>query len=79
MPTPGSGAGTTSYTVTGLAAGTNYFFRVRAVKGNIKGVPSNGGLARAGATIPMPTKTERLKAAGSRASGARRRVRRWTR
>ena len=55
-----SGAGTTSYTVTGLSPWISYAFRVRAVKGAVKGLPSassmrvrpTGSGPPAGLTVP---------------------------
>ena len=57
---PGSGAGTTTYTVTGLSPWISYAFRVRAVKGAVKGLPSassprvrpTGSGPPAGLTVP---------------------------
>ena len=56
---PGSGAGTTMYTVTGLSPGLTYAFQVRAVKGTLKGVPSistrvrpTGSVAPGTLTVP---------------------------
>ena len=46
----GSGAGTTSHTVTGLTAGTEYTFEVRAVNGE-----GNGAEASVTATLLAPT------------------------
>ena len=62
---PGSGPRTTSHRVTGLTAGADYSFRLRAVKGAIKGLPSGGALARAGAVVPLPEKADLLSATGS--------------
>ncbi len=41
----GSGAGTTSYTVTGLTAGTSYDFRIRASIGTVSGAASDTVMA----------------------------------
>ena len=56
---PGSGAGTTTYTVTGLSPGLTYAFQLRAVKGTLKGVPSistrvrpTGSVAPGTLTVP---------------------------
>ena len=62
---PGSGPRTTSHRVTGLTAGADYTFRLRAVKGAVKGLPSGAGMARAGAVVPLPEKADLLSATAS--------------
>ena len=66
---PGSGPRTTSHRVTGLTAGADYTFRLRAVKGAVKGLPSGGAMARAGAVVPLPEKADLLSATGSTSGG----------
>ena len=62
---PGSGPRTTSHRVTGLTEGVSYTFRLRAVKGAVKGLPSGGGMATAGAVVPLPEKADLLSATAS--------------
>ncbi|MYG64965.1 MAG: fibronectin type III domain-containing protein, partial [Synechococcus sp. SB0675_bin_7] len=50
----GSGASTTSHTVTGLSNNIVYAFRIRAVAGNVDGVPSDGVVVRP--LAPPPAK-----------------------
>ncbi|MDE2914099.1 MAG: fibronectin type III domain-containing protein [Paracoccaceae bacterium] len=53
-PIPGSGAATTGYTVTGLTPGVLHSFRLRAVKGNDKGIPSSAVTATPTGMLPAP-------------------------
>jgi len=59
---PNSTAATTSHTVTGLASGTQYAYRIRALVGTAAGVPSDEAKVTAAATIPAPAKPTGVRA-----------------